>query len=96
MEKYVVSNSRPSQLLIEIGKFQNMCAADALSDVWLAHIVLIQSNPHSAWLLDWASVRPMQKSVFGLYSDRRNYLKYVELIVNYHVICSTDLIMLHI
>lgn len=32
MEKNVVSNSRPSPLLIEIGKFRNRCAADALSD----------------------------------------------------------------
>jgi len=48
MEKYVVSNIRPSPLFIEIGKFQNRCAADALSDVWLANNVLIQSNPHNA------------------------------------------------
>jgi hypothetical protein len=58
-----VSNNRPSPLLIEIGKFWHRCAADSLSDVWLANNVLIQSNPHNALLLDWASVRPMQKSV---------------------------------
>ena len=43
-----VSNSRPSSLLIETGKFRNGCAADSLSNVWLANNVLIQSNPHSA------------------------------------------------